>query len=368
MLSARECAPVRLAWFALGLICCAADLGCARFRPSRRSAAEPPLLGVESRAGGYPNGVAQADAGIRPKAKAPADAVRLQAAESPDPEPAQAGPIERTSASRRDGPIEVTLLPPLDSIAEAPIRPAPAARKANPRPRAAGPAAPTVESLLADARGRLAAMASYQVHLTRQERIGEALQPAEDVDLSIRREPRAVRLEWSDGPHKGREVLYAAGGPMHINDPHGLMPRLTLAPDSPLVMRSSRHPITEAGFDSLLTGLEEGATARGADRARYLGMETPEGLDQPCHKLVRRTADGQTRIVYLDPVTRLPALVMLHAADGALLESYRFRDLRADPADLAAASAFDPEARWGASQGLLSRLAGHPADGGSMHR
>jgi len=364
MLSARECAPARLAWILLGLMIGPAGIGCARTRPMRRSAAEPPLLGVVSRAGGYPNGVMHAEPATKPKAKALADAAGSQVAEPAEPAGPAPEPPERTSAARRAGPIQVTLLPPLPPTLEPPARPA----RARSRPKPSGPPARTVEILLADAKARLAELTTYQVHLTRQERIGDQLHPPEDVILSIRREPRSVRLEWADGPHKGREVLYTEGGPMHINNPHGLMPRLDLPPDSPLVTRSSRHPITEAGFESLLAGVDEGLAATGSDRVRYAGMETPEAVDRSCHKLVRKTLDGQTRSVYLDPQTRLPALVTLQAADGLLLESYRFTDLRPDPTDLASALAFDPEARWGAAPGFLSRLAGHPADGGAIHR
>ena len=61
------------------------------------------------------------------------------------------------------------------------------------------------------ARARLDALSSYQVELNRQERVGKTLLEPEDVLLSIRRSPKAVRLEWVDGPQKGREVIY--GGP-----------------------------------------------------------------------------------------------------------------------------------------------------------
>ena len=30
------------------------------------------------------------------------------------------------------------------------------------------------------------------------------------------------------------------------------------SPESPMVMKNSRHPVTEAGFDSLVEGLENG--------------------------------------------------------------------------------------------------------------
>ena len=362
MLSARECGPTRLSWLLIGLTLYTTGVGCARTRPMWRPTSEPPLLGVESRAGGYPNGVAPAESGRKPMSTVRADSAESRTAEAA--KPSGFGPIERTSVARREVPIEVTLLPPLPPAIDATARPA--RPKAISRP--AVPPAPTIKSLLDDAKARLVTMTTYQVELTRQERIGEVLQPAEDVILSIRREPRSVRLEWADGPHQGREVLYTAGGVMHINDPHGLIPRLNLAPESPLVMRSSRHPITEAGFDSLLVGLEEGQAARGSDRARYVGIETPEGMNRPCHKLLRKTLDGQSRTVYIDPHTRLPALVTLQAPDGSLLESYHFGNLKPEPTELASATAFDPEARWGTAPSFLSRLAGRHPDGEGLQR
>ena len=61
----------------------------------------------------------------------------------------------------------------------------------------------TVETIVASARERLDTLHSYQVALNRQERVGDSLQAAEDVLLSIRRSPRAVLLQWKEGPHQG---------------------------------------------------------------------------------------------------------------------------------------------------------------------
>ena len=115
---------------------------------------------------------------------------------------------------------------------------------------------------MSEARAALDRMTSYQVLMHRQEHVNGELQPEEDVVLAIRREPRAVRLSWPIGPHKGREVLYRAdepGGLMHVNmaDSALPIPRLSIPPDSPMVMKNSRHPVTEAGFDSLIRGLED---------------------------------------------------------------------------------------------------------------
>ena len=89
----------------------------------------------------------------------------------------------------------------------------------------------------------------------------------------------------------------------------------------------------------------------------YAGCEQPEPLDHPCHKIVRVTASGETWQVFLDPESRLPALVQANAANGDLLERYLFRTSSPNPTELAAADAFDPNRRWGEPKGLLHRLA-----------
>ena len=96
--------------------------------------------------------------------------------------------------------------------------------------------------------------------MTRVERVGGQLQTEDDVLLSIRRKPKAVRLEWTSGPSKGREVIYSTtlnDRTMYVNMANSPfpMPRMSIAVDSPLAMRNSRHPITEAGFDTILDNL-----------------------------------------------------------------------------------------------------------------
>ncbi len=207
-------------------------------------------------------------------------------------------------------------------------------------------------------------MKNYQVHLTRQERVGGKLFPVEQVVLSIRRSPKAVRIEWPDGPNQGREALYSAeggDGMLHMNMPGALVSRPVLPPDSPLVMSNSRHPITEAGLDAILEYVELGLKSKRPGRARRpvwsAGLERPADLTQACHKIERAAPDGEIWVVYLDPKTKLPAMVQANAANGNLLERYVFADLKTDVPELVAATAFDPDSRWGPSRGLLGRLA-----------
>jgi hypothetical protein len=225
-----------------------------------------------------------------------------------------------------------------------------------------------LQEILAAAKERLESLSTYQVNITRTERVGTALQPEEEVLLNVRRNPKAVRLEWAKGPNKGREVIYSAAvndHMMYVNPgPSALpIPRMSIPVDSPLAMRNSRHPITEAGFDAILDNLfkflEPSAAAAERDgKLKYKGMNRPEGLEESCHLIERVTPKGETWQVYLDDRTFMPVAVLaMQTGNGALIERYTYRNLVANPADLASIAAFDPDKRWGESKGWLSRLA-----------
>jgi hypothetical protein len=259
-------------------------------------------------------------------------------------------------------PISVALGPPTGSD-----RPASRASRVAAAPNGSAPSDPneTIRALVAAGRARLESLASYQVQFNRQERVGGTLQPAENVVLSIRQNPKAVRLEWPDGPNQGREALYSpASGDarLHVKMPGSLIPPMSWAPDSPIVLSNSRHPITEAGFDTIFANIERALTQKGAevsngDRLTYGGLEQPTGLPRACHKIVRVMPNGETWVVYLDPQAKLPTLVQGNAGNGELLERYVFQGLQTDLPQLAQASAFDPDSRWGSSRGLLGKLA-----------
>ena len=131
-----------------------------------------------------------------------------------------------------------------------------------------------------------------------------------------------------------------------------------------MVMKNSRHPITEAGLDAILDRLDESLKPHEAgspaprrltyDGGRHAARDRPAlPQDHP-----RSTAAGRD----LDHLPRRrrpasPTLVQETAADGDLLERYIFRNLTTDPPALADAAAFDPDSRWGQPRGLLGRMA-----------
>ena len=128
-------------------------------------------------------------------------------------------------------------------------------------------------TLLARAEAKLETLKSYQVRMSRRERVGGKLQPEEKILLSLRREPKAVRLEWTDGSNKGREVIYSSRldpAMIFVHQPAAaiVLPTMKIPVDSPLIMKNSRHSITEAGFGSLLENVRHARKAAEQNQLR----------------------------------------------------------------------------------------------------
>jgi hypothetical protein len=236
------------------------------------------------------------------------------------------------------------------------------------------PATVDAKAVLAQAEAKLQALDTYEVKFSRVERVGGELQPEEDIHLSVRREPKAVRLEWSSGPNKGREVIYSTSiDPrlifVHLATGAIPLPAMKIPVDSPLVMKNSRHAITEAGFDTVIENLRHAVGGNDKNQTdggtlEYKGMEKPPGFDRSCHHFVRHSPSHETWNVYLDADSMMPTLVLAENSQGELMERYVYRSVRDNPTELASSGAFEPEKRWGESKGLLSRFARATANSG----
>jgi Protein of unknown function (DUF1571) len=252
--------------------------------------------------------------------------------------------------------------------------PDPAAPASGPAPgwpaAAAKRSTPTGEDardILARSEAKLRSLDTYQVKMSRIERVDGRLQPEEEFLLSVHRQPKEVRLEWASGPSQGREVIYSTridAKSLFVHMPKGAiaLPTMKMAIDSPMVTRSSRHSIAEAGFDTIVENLRKSVdqvdaanTAQG--RAAYRGIEKPPGLDRPSHVFTRRSPNGESWTVFIDARSLLPSMVVAKNPSGDLDEKYVYHEVTENPAELASADAFDPDRRWGASNGLLSRFA-----------
>ncbi len=299
------------------------------------------------------------------------------AADSGPPMPPPAPRHEAGERLARRGPNEQPERLAQRSSSERPRR---VKSAGSPRPRRAEPsarpkpAAPDPRTLLAQSEARLSNLNTYQVKMSRVERVNGQLQPEEEVVLSVHRQPKEVRLEWASGASKGREVIYSTridDRTLYVHMPRTAipLPTMKMAVDSPMVTRSSRHSIREAGLDTIIQNLRNSVDQIDAvnavqGRAAYRGIEKPPGLNPPCHVFTRKSSGGETWTVFIDVRTMFPRMVVAKDPKGQLDEKYIYHDVIENPAELAAADAFDPDRRWGSAGGLLSRFArgGAPAN------
>lgn len=114
----------------------------------------------------------------------------------------------------------------------------------------------SVSDLVAIGRKSLASLGMYQAHVTREERVGGRVHGPDAVEITVRESPRAVRLEFVAGKHKGRLALYS-----EELRPREMLAResgilgivsMWLAVDSHMVQRDTNHTITEVGFGAMI--------------------------------------------------------------------------------------------------------------------
>jgi hypothetical protein len=100
---------------------------------------------------------------------------------------------------------------------------------------------------------RLEQVNFYTATLRKTERIGGQLGPEQTLALKVRNHPFAIYLKFL-APKPGKEVVYAEGHHDNRVIAHNgdwtrrLVPRLAVAPDSPVALADTRHPVTEAGL------------------------------------------------------------------------------------------------------------------------
>jgi Protein of unknown function (DUF1571) len=302
---------------------------------------------------------------------------------NPEPLPVMPGPADATLASapspsrdtdRGTSRISTGRIPAPTPDRQAEEHPqsvmvatTPAPRRPAPQPSRSGPSSKEARAILARSEAKLRSLGTYQVKMSRVERIDGRLQPEEEVILSIHRQPKEVRLQWASGPSQGREVIYSTrvdDRSLFVHMPKSAipLPTMKMAIDSPMVARSSRHSITEAGFDTIIENLRKSvdqvdAANAAQGRAAYRGVEKPSDLDRPSHVFTRRSPNGETWTVFLDARTLFPSMVVAKDASGQLDEKYIYHEVSENPPELASLDAFDPDKRWGEPKGLLSRFA-----------
>ncbi len=180
------------------------------------------------------------------------------------------------------------------------------------------------------------ALGVYEIRLVKEERVGAKVLPAQTLRVTMRESPRAVRIEFVEGPSRGRKVLYneqIKKDEMRVKEGGalGLAGALWLRLDNPIARADTRHPVTDIGYGPLLAFFEKdiarsaphgghsrkdlGFDARGAWSTEFTAPPGSVGLEADRARLTFDLASG------------LPVEVETHDRKG-LLEHHRYELLR----------------------------------------
>lgn len=203
---------------------------------------------------------------------------------------------------------------------------------------ASADSATNLRRLLKQAEGECATLDSYICRMTRREMVNGSAKPEELMMFTFRKQPFSIYFKWIGKENNGRQVVYVKGkydDKLHIQtSPGGTS--MGLAPDSFLIRRSSRHPVTEAGVCAIVEKYAAALAAadKGKGALRYLGVvkrpdfdegvslegteqEMPPGTDPYLPR-------GGRCQLYFNTATHLPVLVITKDERGQEVEYYRF--------------------------------------------
>lgn len=203
-------------------------------------------------------------------------------------------------------------------------------------------------ALLTEARERFKSVRDYECRLIRRERVNGKVLPENTMFMKARNNPFSVYLRCErPESDKGLEVSYVESrnqGMMrvHLAGMLGMFGFWSVDTHDPRVYEKNRHCVTEAGLGHLLE-----STARFWEMERRLNKTVVRIADeelagQPCIRIETIHPDpaagnfyGYRCVLWLSKVTHLPAGAETYnwprrggPAEGDLLESYRYVDLR----------------------------------------
>lgn len=201
------------------------------------------------------------------------------------------------------------------------------------------------ESLLSGADG-------YTAIFHKQERIQNKLTANETIFLKFRK-PFQVYMKWVIDPYKGREALYVEGCNNNLIKvrEHGFagLMTLNLDPKGALIMKGSRHPVTDSGLANLVklirTNVEMGTRA-GEIELLELGVERVYGrATEKIEIIFPRGASGRyycrRAVINVDMENKIPVRTLIFDWNDLLVENYGYEAIKLDAA-LTDAD-FDPE-------------------------
>lgn len=202
-------------------------------------------------------------------------------------------------------------------------------------PAPAGATEVALQELVQGMPARYAAIRDYTTIMVMQERDGAAPSPPEQVEVKFAR-PFKVFLRWTDGPGKGRRILYVEGrnGDRMLVRERGLLglTAVWLDPHGIIARAGSKRPVTDVGIGVLVArvgpalerGLREG-------RLRDGGIETQAGRSTRRLELAPSPSDldqATTQILWVDTELGVPVQYEQIDPTGRPLEHYAYTELR----------------------------------------
>jgi hypothetical protein len=185
---------------------------------------------------------------------------------------------------------------------------------------------------------------TYSAVLFKQERLGAKLQDVETISMKYREKPRGIYMKWTDGPWKGRELVYSelalGTGKVRVRETGvlGIIP-VTLPVDSEIAKRGSNHMVTEIGLKNLLDMIE--FDFRKADPKHELGRKNYGFVDVDGHRcyqmesiLPRDKSKGYycyRMTHYIDFIRSLEIKAEVYNWDDQLQESYLYTQIQINP-------------------------------------
>lgn len=190
-------------------------------------------------------------------------------------------------------------------------------------------------SLLSDAKNRVDCLSDYTLTITSQERVGGNLLPEATMLVKFKR-PLSLYIKNLTGKHINREIIYVQGRNSNkmIVSSGGIFGGITarISPDNVLTKRESRHTVTEAGLPNLMARMisileKQEKTTACRPTVTYLGDDSCSSKKVIRVRIENSSYAPKTEIA-LDAATLLPASITSYDADGSLLESYTYHDIK----------------------------------------
>lgn len=193
------------------------------------------------------------------------------------------------------------------------------------------------QELMAVAERTIAKLNSYQAVLEKQEKLDKSKLPEPQImQVAIREQPFAARLEVVDGPAKGRKVVYnSVDNAKQIRAKEGGMLGIAGAmwidKDSGLAKGDTRYEITAMGLASLMKlirrDFELVTKAGGKMNRNPLGLNGREYCAEYTPSIEVAGLHSQKTKLCFDIVAALPSFVEVNDKKG-VIERYRWRDVK----------------------------------------